>query len=44
MLRVSPKGSSDVVGMLDQTASAYVAGGKSGIFTPLYCFLARKPL
>ena len=44
MLRVSPKGSSDVIGMLDQTAIAYVAGGKSGIFTPLYCFLARKPL
>ena len=44
MLRVSPKGSSDVVGMLDQTAIAYVEGGKSGIFTPLYCFLARKPL
>ena len=42
-LRVSPKGSSAVVEMLDQTATAYVAGGKSGIFTPLYCFLARKP-
>ena len=28
---------------MDRTARAYVAGGKTGIFTPLYCFLARKP-
>ena len=26
------------------TANAYIAGGKTEIFTPLYCFLARKPL
>ena len=44
MLRIFPKGSADVVKMLDQTAGAYAAGGRSGIFTPLYCFLARKPL
>ncbi|MYB03617.1 MAG: methyltransferase domain-containing protein, partial [Acidimicrobiaceae bacterium] len=43
-LRILPKGSADVVEMLDRTASAYAAGGRSGIFTPLYCFLARKPL
>ncbi|MCE2469442.1 MAG: class I SAM-dependent methyltransferase [Dehalococcoidia bacterium] len=43
-LRIFPKGSTDVVGLLDRTAKAYVAGGKAGIFTPLYCFLARKPL
>ena len=43
-LRILPKGSADVVRMLDQTASAYAAGGRSGIFTPLYCFLVRKPL
>ena len=43
-LRIFPKGSTDVVGLLDRTANAYVAGGKAGIFTPLYCFLARKPL
>ncbi len=42
-LRIFPKGSTDVVGLLDRTANAYVAGGKAGIFTPLYCFLARKP-
>ncbi len=40
---VFPKGSADVVGLMDRTARAYVAGGRTGIFTPLYCFLARKP-
>ena len=43
-LRLIPKGSAEVVRLLDRTADAYVAGGKSGVFTPLYCFLARKPL
>ena len=43
-LRLFPKGSTEVVRLLDRTADAYVAGGKAGIFTPLYCFLARKPL
>lgn len=43
-LRVFPKGSTEVVSMLDRIAGAYTAGGKAGIFTPLYCFLARKPL
>ena len=43
VLRVFPKGSAEVARMLDRTAKAYVAGGKTGIFTPLYCFLARKP-
>lgn len=38
-----PKGSAEVVRFLDETAEAYVAGGESGLFTPLYCFLARKP-
>ena len=42
-LGVFPKGSADVVRLLDRTANAYVAGGKTGVFTPLYCFLARKP-
>ena len=44
VLRVFPKGSTDVVRLMDRTANAYVAGGRAGIFTPLYCFLARKPL
>ena len=41
--RIVPRGSTAVVRMMNRTAEAYVAGGKSGIFTPLYCFLARKP-
>ena len=41
--RVFPKGSSSVVKMMDRTADAFVAGGRNGLFTPLYCFLARKP-
>ncbi len=44
VLRLFPKGSAEVVRLLDRTAEAYIAGGKAGIFTPLYCFLARKPL
>ena len=44
VLRLFPKGSAEVIRLMDRTAEAYVAGGKSGIFTPLYCFLARKPL
>ncbi|MCY4449121.1 MAG: class I SAM-dependent methyltransferase [Chloroflexi bacterium] len=43
-LGVFPKGSADVVRLMDGTANAYVAGGRAGVFTPLYCFLARKPL
>ena len=44
VLRLLPKGSAEVVRLLDRTGDAYVAGGRTGIFTPLYCFLARKPL
>jgi len=44
LLRVFPRGSAEVVELMDRTADAYVAGGRTGIFTPLYCFLARKPL
>ncbi|WP_419849726.1 methyltransferase domain-containing protein [Candidatus Poriferisocius sp.] len=40
---VFPKGAADVIRLMDRTANAYVAGGKTGIFSPLYCFLARKP-
>ena len=38
-----PKGSAEVIRIMDRTADAYVAGGRKGIFTPLCCFLARKP-
>ena len=41
--QIFPKGSADIVQLMDRTANAYVAGGKTGIFTPLYCFIARKP-
>ena len=41
--RFFPRGSTAVVRFMDKTAEAYVAGGKMGIFSPLYCFLARKP-
>ena len=44
LLRVFPGGSAEVVELMDRTADAYVAGGRTGIFSPLYCFLARKPL
>ena len=43
ILRVFPRGSAKVIGLMNRTAEAYVSGGKAGIFTPLYCFLARKP-
>ena len=38
-----PRNSHKVVQLMDRTADAYVNGGKEGVFTPLYCFLARKP-
>ena len=44
LMRVFPRGSAEVVRLMDRTADAYVAGGRTGIFSPLYCFLARKPL
>ena len=44
VLGVIPKGSPEVIALMDRTANAYVAGGRTGLFTPLYCFLARKPL
>ena len=43
VLGTLPKGSAEVLRFMDMTADAYVAGGRSGIFTPLYCFVARKP-
>ena len=38
-----PKGTHAVASLMDRTAEAYIAGGREGVFTPLYCFLARKP-
>ena len=34
-LRVFPKGSAEVIGLMDRTANAYVAGGRTGIFLSL---------
>ena len=42
-LRLFPEGSRAVSTLLNATADALVEGGKSGIFTPMYFFLARKP-
>ena len=43
ILRIVPRGSARVVGLMNRSAEAYVSGGRAGIFTPLYTFLARKP-
>ncbi|PIN27157.1 SAM-dependent methyltransferase [Handroanthus impetiginosus] len=40
---VAPKGSGRVQEVLEKSADGLVAGGKHGIFTPMYFFLARKP-
>ena len=42
-LRMFPKGSAMVCTLLNRAANALVEGGKSGIFTPMLFFLARKP-
>ena len=41
--RLFPNGAADLIQLMDRTANAYVAGGRTGTFTPLYCFVARKP-
>ncbi len=42
-LRIAPKGSVKVSNILGTAGIALVEGGVSGIMTPLYYFLARKP-
>lgn len=42
-VRLVPKGAAAVSTILNAGGDALVAGGRSGIFTPLFCFLARKP-
>ena len=42
-LRIVPKGATIVSTLLNRTADALVEGGKSGVFTPMFFFLARKP-
>ncbi len=42
-LRLFPDGSRAVSTLLNRAADALVEGGKSGVFTPMFFFLARKP-
>ncbi len=42
-LRLVPKGSRAVSTFLNKGADALVEGGQSGVFTPVFFFLARKP-
>ena len=42
-LRLFPEGSRAVSTLLNSAADALVEGGRSGIFTPMFFFLARKP-
>jgi sterol 24-C-methyltransferase len=42
-LRLVPEGTHAVSTFLNKGADALIAGGESGIFTPVFFFLARKP-
>ncbi|MCY4320564.1 MAG: hypothetical protein OXE76_15615, partial [Alphaproteobacteria bacterium] len=42
-LRLFPVGTTAVSSFLNAGADALVEGGKSGVFTPVFFFLARKP-
>ena len=42
-LRVFPEGTAAVSTLLNRGADALVEGGESGVFTPMFFFLARKP-
>ncbi len=42
-IKVAPAGSCAVSQFLNKAGDALVKGGKLGIFTPMYFFLARKP-
>jgi len=41
--RIAPRGSTAVSTFLNRAADALVRGGQTGIFTPMFYFLARKP-
>jgi len=43
-IKLAPKGTLEIHTLLCQVAIDLVAGGKAGIFTPMYFYLARKPL
>ncbi|KAI8565734.1 hypothetical protein RHMOL_Rhmol03G0284200 [Rhododendron molle] len=40
---LAPEGSQRVQAFLEKAADAHVEGGRKGIFTPMYFFLAHKP-
>ena len=42
-LRLVPEGTRAVSTLLNATADALVEGGESGVFTPMFFFLGRKP-
>ena len=42
-LRIVPRGTTHVSGVLNLGATALAEAGRLGIFTPMYFFLARKP-
>ncbi|KAJ9695820.1 hypothetical protein PVL29_011010 [Vitis rotundifolia] len=42
-VRLAPEGSQRVQAFLEKAAEALVEGGREGIFTPMYFFVARKP-
>ena len=43
-LRLAPLGSAETAAELSAGADALVAGGKEGLFSPMYLMVARKPL
>ncbi|EEP79399.1 sterol 24-C-methyltransferase [Uncinocarpus reesii 1704] len=42
-VRLAPPGTLDTLKVLSQGAEALVAGGREGLFTPMYLMVARKP-
>lgn len=42
-LRIAPKGTTNVHGMLMKTAKDLTAGGETGIYTPMYWMVCQKP-
>ncbi|NOY94222.1 MAG: methyltransferase domain-containing protein [Deltaproteobacteria bacterium] len=42
-VHLAPQGTSEVSSFLNRAADALVAGGETGIFTPMYFFHAKKP-
>jgi len=43
-IKIAPKGTGETHRILSTAADCLAKGGDTGIFTPMYYFLARKPL